>query len=215
MYIKKIALLLILFPLIACQKAENKTLTPTDSQVFIASDENSKILINEYKQIKLPFDSKAIFANDKFIDLDKYLLNQKDLKLFYSGKDQARILMTTVKKIGNKEYLLSLIVVNFNNYEGSGPAQVIFLSGGENNKLNYKNTLFLTIGGKFPILETEVKKISDINESKLKDYCIQSFILNVDLSKKDEMKCVGRDSSVEKRNFKFNLERLGYDEITN
>ena len=107
MYIKKIALLLILFPLIACQKAENKTLTPTDSQVFIASDENSKILINEYKQIKLPFDSKAIFANDKFIDLDKYLLNQKDLKLFYSGKDQARILMTTVKKIGNKEYLLS------------------------------------------------------------------------------------------------------------
>lgn len=212
MHIKKFIPLLVLFSLVACQKAENKMLN-SDSQKMSESKVNSSLLVNEYKQIRLPFDLKTVLVNDKFIKLDEYPLNQKDLKLFYSGEDQARILMAGVKKLGSKEYLLGLIAVNFDNYEGSGPAQVVFLSGGENNKNNYKNTLFLTMGGKFPILENEVKKFNNINEVKLKNYCIQSFILNDDLSKKEEMKCVGSDPSIEKKNFKFNISQLGYDEL--
>ncbi|CEI51364.1 hypothetical protein [Acinetobacter bereziniae] len=212
MYIKKFIPLLILFSLVACQKAENKMLN-SDSPKMSESKVNSGLLINEYKQVKLPFDSKTLLINDKFIQLDKYPVNQKDLKLFYSGEDPARILMTTVKKLGNKEYLLGLIAVNFNNYEGSGPAQVIFLSGGENNKNNYKNTLFITMGGKFPILDHQVKKINDINENKLKNYCIQSFVINDDFSKSEEMKCVGNEPSIEKKNFRLNINRPGYDEF--
>ncbi len=198
MYIKKFIPLLILFSLVACQKAENKMLN-SDSPNMSESKVNSDLLTNEYKQVKLPLDSKALMINDKFIQLDKYPVNQKDLKLFYSGEDQARILMTAVKKIGSKEYLLGLIAVNFNNYEGSGPAQVIFLSGGENNKNNYKNTLFITMGGKFPILDHQVKRFDDINENKLKNYCIQSFVINNYFSKNEEMKCVGNEPSIEKR----------------
>ncbi|MDN5646966.1 MAG: hypothetical protein L0G93_01435 [Acinetobacter sp.] len=212
MHIKKFIPLLVLFSLVACQKAENKMLN-SDSQKMSESKVNNSLLVNEYKQIRLPFDLKTVLVNDKFIKLDEYPLNQKDLKLFYSGEDQARILMAGVKKLGSKEYLLGLIAVNFDNYEGSGPAQVVFLSGGENNKNNYKNTLFVTMGGKFPILENEVKKFNNINEFKLKNYCIQSFILNDDLSKKEEMKCVGSDPSIEKKNFKFNISQLGYDEL--
>lgn len=212
MYIKKFIPLLILFSLVACQKAENKMLN-SDSPKMSESKVNSDLLTNEYKQVKLPLDSKALMINDKFIQLDKYPVNQKDLKLFYSGEDQARILMTAVKKIGSKEYLLGLIAVNFNNYEGSGPAQVIFLSGGENNKNNYKNTLFITMGGKFPILDHQVKKFNDINENKLKNYCIQSFIINNDFSKNEEMKCVGNEPSIEKKNFRLNINRPGYDEF--
>lgn len=212
MHIKKFIPLLVLFSLAACQKAENKMLN-SDSQKMSESKVNSSLLVNEYKQIRLPFDLKTVLVNDKFIKLDEYPLNQKDLKLFYSGEDQARILMAGVKKLGSKEYLLGLIAVNFDNYEGSGPAQVVFLSGGENNKNNYKNTLFVTMGGKFPILENEVKKFNNINKVKLKNYCIQSFILNDDLSKKEEMKCVGSDPSIEKKNFKFNISQLGYDEL--
>ncbi|WP_327857880.1 hypothetical protein [Acinetobacter guillouiae] len=212
MHIKKFIPLLVLFSLVACQKAENKMLN-SDSQKMSESKVNSSLLVNEYKQIRLPFDLKTVLVNDKFIKLDEYPLNQKDLKLFYSGEDQARILMAGVKKLGSKEYLLGLIAVNFDNYEGSGPAQVVFLSGGENNKNNYKNTLFVTMGGKFPILENEVKKFNNINKVKLKNYCIQSFILNDDLSKKEEMKCVGSDPSIEKKNFKFNISQLGYDEL--
>ncbi|MDN5689191.1 MAG: hypothetical protein L0G98_00795 [Acinetobacter sp.] len=212
MHIKKFIPLLVLFSLVACQKAENKMLN-SDSQKMSESKVNNSLLVNEYKQIRLPFDLKTVLVNDKFIKLDEYPLNQKDLKLFYSGEDQARILMAGVKKLGSKEYLLGLIAVNFDNYEGSGPAQVVFLSGGENNKNNYKNTLFVTMGGKFPILENEVKKFNNINEFKLKNYCIQSFILNDDLSKKEEMKCVGSDPSIEKKNFKFKISQLGYDEL--
>ncbi|MCU4494322.1 hypothetical protein KTI63_17870 [Acinetobacter guillouiae] len=212
MHIKKFIPLLVLFSLVACQKAENKMLN-SDSQKMSESKVNSSLLVNEYKQIRLPFDLKTVLVNDTFIKLDEYPLNQKDLKLFYSGEDQARILMAGVKKLGSKEYLLGLIAVNFDNYEGSGPAQVVFLSGGENNKNNYKNTLFVTMGGKFPILENEVKKFNNINKVKLKNYCIQSFILNDDLSKKEEMKCVGSDPSIEKKNFKFNISQLGYDEL--
>ena len=106
-----------------------------------------------------------------------------------------------------------LIAVNFDNYEGSGPAQLVFLSGGENNKNNYKNTLFVTMGGKFPILDNEVKKFNNINESKLKNYCIQSFLLNSDLSKEEEMRCVGNDSSIDKNKFKFDIVQLGYNKI--
>ncbi|OTG85139.1 hypothetical protein [Acinetobacter sp. ANC 4648] len=214
MHIKKFIPLLVLFSLVACQKAENKMLN-SNLQKISESKVNSSLLINEYKQIELPLDLKTVLVNDKFIKLDEYLLNQKDLKRFYSGEDQARILMTSVKKIGSKEYLLGLIAVNFDNYEGSGsgPAQVVFLSGGENNKNNYKNTLFLTMGGKFPILEGEVVKFNNINEFKLKKYCIQSFILNNDLSKKEEIKCVGSDPSIEKKSFKFNISQLGYDEL--
>lgn len=212
MYIKKFIPLLILFSLAACQKAENKMLN-SDSQNLSESQVNTSPLINEYKQIKLPFDSKTLLINDKFIQLDKYPVNQKDLKLFYSGEDPARILMTTVKKLGNKEYLLGLIAVNFNNYEGSGPAQVLFLSGGENNQHKYKNTLFITMGGKFPILDHQVKRFNDINENKLKNYCIQSFIINSDFSKNEEMKCVGNEPSIEKNNFRLNINRPGYDEF--
>ena len=212
MHIKKFIPLLVLFSLAACQKAENKMLN-SDSQKMSESKVNSSLLVNEYKKIRLPFDLKTVLVNDKFIKLDEYPLNQKDLKLFYSGEDQARILMAGVKKLGSKEYLLGLIAVNFDNYEGSGPAQVVFLSGGENNKNNYKNTLFVTMGGKFPILENEVKKFNNINEIKLKNYCIQSFILNDDLSKKEEMKCVGSDPNIKKKNFKFNISQLGYDEL--
>ena len=169
--------------------------------------------INTYAEIKFPFKSDSLFINNNFIDLNKYEFSRNDLKLFYSGEDEARILQTVKKKIAGKEYLLALVVVNFNNYEGAGPAQVIFLSGGENKKKNYQNTIFIAMGGKFPILEDEVKRFHNINEKKLKNYCIQSFLLNIDLSKIEEMKCVGNEPSSEKRKFKFNIENLGYDEV--
>lgn len=212
MHIKFFIPLLVLFSLVACQKAENKMLN-SDLQKMSESKVNSSLLVNEYTKIRLPFDLKTVLVNDKFIKLDEYPLNQKDLKLFYSGEDQARILMTGVKKLGSKEYLLGLIAVNFDNYEGSGPAQLVFLSGGENNKNNYKNTLFVTMGGKFPILDNEVKKFNNINESKLKNYCIQSFLLNSDLSKEEEMRCVGNDPSIDKNKFKFDIVQLGYNKI--
>ena len=88
MYIKKFIPLLILFSLVACQKAENKMLN-SDSPNMSESKVNSDLLTNEYKQVKLPLDSKALMINDKFIQLDKYPVNQNDLKLFYSGEDQA------------------------------------------------------------------------------------------------------------------------------
>ena len=212
MYIKKIIPLLIIFSLVACQKAENKTI-PIDFQQKGESKLDNNILISKYKNINFPLDSKVEFSNGKFINLDQYPLNIKDLKLFYSGEEQARILMTTVKKIGNKDYLLGLVAINFNDYEGAGPAQVVFLAGGKNIKNNYKNTLFFTMGGKFPLLDNEVKKINNINESKLKNYCLQSFVLNNDLSKKEEMRCVGDDPSIEKKKFIFDTSRLGFDEI--
>lgn len=169
--------------------------------------------INTYAEIEFPFKSDLLFINNNFIDLNKYEFSRNDLKLFYSGEDEVRILQTMKKKIAGKEYLLALVAVNFNNYEGAGPAQVIFLSGGENKKKNYQNTIFIVMGGKFPILEDEVKRFKDVNEKKLKSYCIQSFLLNADLSKIEEMKCVGDEPSIEKRNFKFNIENLGYDEV--
>ena len=169
--------------------------------------------INTYAEIEFPFKSDSLFINNSFIDLNKYEFSRNDLKLFYSGEDEARILQTMKKKISGKEYLLALVAVNFNNYEGAGPAQVIFLSGGENRKKNYQNTIFIAMGGKFPIIDDEVKGFHAINEKKLKNYCIQSFLLNADLSKIEKMKCVGDDPSSENRKFKFNIENLGYDEV--
>lgn len=66
MYTKKFIPLLILFSLVACQKAENKMLN-SDSPKISESKVNSGLLINEYKQIKLPFDSKALLVNDKWL----------------------------------------------------------------------------------------------------------------------------------------------------
>lgn len=212
MYFKKnISIILILLALVACQKAENKILVP-NHQEHKEFKEDIDFLENEYININFPFNSKNLFVDDKFINLNKYPLNQKDLRLFYSGNDDARVLMTTVKKIGDIEYLLGLIVVNFNDYEGGGPAQVIFLTGGKNKKTNYKNTLFLEMGGKFPMLD-HVLKFKSINDATLKNYCIKSFQLNDDLSKQVAMKCVGSDPSIEKQSFKFNTIRLGYDQL--
>ena len=56
-------------------------------------------------------------------------------------------------------------------------------------------------------------KFNNINESKLKNYCIQSFLLNSDLSKEEEMRCVGNDSSIDKNKFKFDIVQLGYNKI--
>lgn len=212
MYIKVFITFLALFLFVACQKTENKKLT-ADFQEMSMSEGGISPLENEYKKISFPLNSKSLLLNDNFVNLAEYPLNQRDLELFYSGEEQARVLMTTVKKIGNREYILGLVAVNFNNYEGSGPAQVIFLSGGENKKSNYKNTIFFVMGGKFPILYNETKKFNNIDESSLKDYCVQYFVVNSDLSKNEEIKCVGSDPSVEKNSFIFNKAWFRYDDI--
>lgn len=212
MNIQLIITLLLVFLLSACNEIKNQELS-VDKKISNKVSVDSNYLDSVYTEIKFPFKSDSLFINNNFIDLNKYEFSRNDLKLFYSGENEARILQTMKKKISGKEYLLALVVVNFNNYEGAGPAQVIFLSGGENRKKNYQNTIFIAMGGKFPIIDDEVKGFYAINEKKLKNYCIQNFILNADLSKMEKMKCVGDDPSSENRSFKFNIENLGYDEV--
>lgn len=215
MYIKKISIIIFFLSLVACYSVENKVLSSdSQEQSELKVSPNLNLLKDEYTKMELPFDSKGLYGNNRFLNLNNYPHNQNDIKLFYSGEEPVRILMTAVKKIGNVEYLLSLIVVNFNDYEGGGPAQVIFLSGGENKKSDYENTLFISMGGKFPMLD-DIVKFNSINDSTLKNYCIKSFVLNQDLSKKEVMECVGKDSDIQEKSFKFNTEQLGYDEIQN
>jgi hypothetical protein len=209
----KILLSSIMFlSLISCQKVEsNPSNTDFDKIEHI---ESNKIILNlKYRKTNFPVDSKILSPKSNVVNLDDYSFNIDDIKLFYSGEEKARILSILPKKIGEKEYLLALIAVNFDNYEGAGPAQVVFLSGGDNSQGNYKNTLFIPLGGFFPILENQINKFREINNNSIKDYCVQSFILNSDLSKKEEMRCIGQDPSVELKDLKFNVEKLGYDEL--
>jgi hypothetical protein len=208
-------LLLTLFLSVGCQSKEEASIQYNEVRKIKDTLEKSIFLEEEYQDINFPFNYSNTLLEEKYLKLNNYKLNFKDLEYFYSGEDNARVLRVFKKNIKNDEYLLSLVVINFNNYEGSGPTQVIFLSGGKLDQNEYKNTIFTPLGGWTPLIDDESNHDSSsfkrLTSTEVKKYCIQSFILEENLDKTEINRCTDGRAPVIKK-LKFNSNFFGYDE---
>lgn len=211
----KILLLLAIFLSLGCQSKEKPPVQHDEVRKIRDSLEKNNFLEEQYQVISFPFNYSQVLLKEKYLELSNFKLKRSDLEHFYSGEDNARILGIFKTSIKDADYLFSLVAVNFNNYEGSGPAQIVFLSGGKLDQNEYKNTIFTPLGAWTPLLSSEFNysdsSFNALINNGVKEYCIQSFILEENLDKTEVNTCTDRKEPIIKK-LKFNSEFFGYDE---